>query len=128
MQVCAQHIVDALGRDACFGQIGQKRAAAMMPIGQLGALFVVADAGIDQNRMARRANDKRMKRHHQHMGCRIVEARISGNLGRLHRLTCGVRQQKLRDSEVAFELDDADDVKRTGQMHEAMKDAEHWDV
>ena len=84
-----------------------------MPLGHHGAVFVVAQAGVDQNHGCWRAHDDTVKRHDQLVVALIKEPRIVVGAGIFNGVRRGRRNQMLRVAERSFEFNDAIDLKRT---------------
>ena len=63
MQMRAQHGVDRLARIPGGGKIGEERPLQIVPGRDAPPLFVVAEAGIDDNAALRRFDDQRVNAH-----------------------------------------------------------------
>jgi len=93
VQVRAQHRVDAIEREAGGSEVGEERAAEPGPRGQVAHL-VVADAGVDDDRLAARLDHEGVDRGDQ-ATLDGREVRPEPRL-RLHRLGAQVGEQEGR--------------------------------
>jgi hypothetical protein len=62
MQMCAEHDVDVLGRDAGGVQARQIGCVELMEAGEAGTLLVIAGTAVDQDGVPRRSHQPRMHR------------------------------------------------------------------
>lgn len=75
MKMGAQHIVDLLGSNTCIRQPLQKGAViAAMPMREVCARLVVANATVDQNGMAPGTNQKTLDGKNKPAGCRRYQS------------------------------------------------------
>jgi hypothetical protein len=75
MEMGAHHVVNGLGADAGCDQIGEITAAQPMELRPCRPLLVVAEAGIDQDRVMPGPDDEAVKREHEPTGRRVDEPR-----------------------------------------------------
>src|SRR5262249_33299352 len=75
MQVCAHHIIDVLRLNPDAGKIGEIRCAHPMKLRTCRAFLVVAEAGVDQDRVLAGFDDKGVEAEHQLTARRLDQPR-----------------------------------------------------
>ena len=117
VQVGAHHVVDLLGFDAGCRQIRDVVGLDHVEGGATGARLVVAAAGVDQDRVPRRAQDEGMKTHQQVAASSDQRAEPRLALGQFLRRAS--RKELASDEGREFEFDQTIDgeISETGEGH-----------
>ena len=107
MEVGAHHIVDVLGPHAGAGEIGDIRSAQPMELRPGRTFLVVAEAGIDQDRMMSGLDDETMEAEEKIAG-RPVDQPGAGVIGvRSHGLLVEIGKKRLGGNERPLIFGDA---------------------
>src|SRR5262249_55082153 len=102
MQVSAHHIIDVLDRDPDAGEVGDIGSAQPMKLRAGRALLVVAETGIDQDRMVPGLYDKAVEAEEQVTGRPIDQPRAEMIGARPYHLRVEIGKKRLGGDEGAL--------------------------
>ena len=75
VQVGAKDKIHVFERNTQGIEVFDIGGALLMPVAEIGPVFMVADTGIDQNDVLRSADNKGVQAHHQQVRFRVKESR-----------------------------------------------------
>src|SRR5579884_1048106 len=119
VQVRAHDVIDLFRPDPGGGEVVEKRRAHAVPLRPGRAVLVVADAGVDQDRVARRPDDEAVKAEHELAAHRIDQLRPQQRLVLAQYLRVEIREELGWIESGAAEIRDAADLELadTGWFH-----------
>jgi hypothetical protein len=119
MEVRAHHVIDLFGPNSEPGEILDERAVHAVELRPARALLVVADAGVDQDRVASGTDDEAVKAEDQLAGARLDQPRSQQRLIVLDHRRVEIGKELARGEKRALVIGNAGNLERAdaGGLH-----------